>query len=451
MKKLLLLMVCWTIVSIPTFSQVNILNGTEVRVTGNPYIVINDMNLIQDGNFTSAQSTLVFRGTTNDTITSQNLSLHNLRIDKTGASLVLNDSLRVNSQVEFTSGGLDLGGKLLDLDETGKLLGETENNRAFSSVPNGQIIRKVDFLNAISNADSGNLGLAISSTIPLGETDIVRSHDAQNLPGGVGINRYYEVTPVNNSNLNATVVFNYFDAELNGQSETDLQLFTSTNSGSTWSLLGVNTINTTNNTIQFSGLSSLARLTAATLATFPVEWLDFTAEAISGRASLLSWATGSEQNNRGFMVERTLDVNQDDWEAVGFVDGAGNSTNVSTYEFIDSSPLSGENYYRLRQVDFDGGYDFSEIKSVYFDPLVEVRLYPNPTYDMAYIDFEVPQDQKMNLLMFDGAGKLISNSKYDLLSGRNKISVSVGDLPDGIYYLRLEGQNLNIPLKLKVQ
>lgn len=96
-------------------------------------------------------------------------------------------------------------------------------------------------------------------------------------------------------------------------------------------------------------------------ATLPVELLYFTARGSVSGIELL-WATGSERDCMGFMVERSTDLS--DWLNIGFLSGNGNSTTVKNYTMLDSKPFTGVNYYRLRQVDLDGNYEIFQVIAI---------------------------------------------------------------------------------------
>ncbi len=93
---------------------------------------------------------------------------------------------------------------------------------------------------------------------------------------------------------------------------------------------------------------------------------------------LLSWQTASEINNEKFILEKSFDANN--WFKIAEVKGAGNSTNILTYSFVDDALISGTQYYRLTQIDFDGtketfeAIDVSKIATAPF----EIKVFPNP-------------------------------------------------------------------------
>ncbi len=101
---------------------------------------------------------------------------------------------------------------------------------------------------------------------------------------------------------------------------------------------------------------------------------------------LLLWATAKEQNNKGFQIERSTDSKN--WTTIGFVATQaenGNSSTKSAYSFTDNTPGNGQNFYRLKQVDFDGAYEFSPIRLVAFDKENNISIYPNPATEQVTI------------------------------------------------------------------
>ncbi len=95
----------------------------------------------------------------------------------------------------------------------------------------------------------------------------------------------------------------------------------------------------------------------------PVEWLTFEAERVDADNVLLTWSTASEKDNKGFEVQRRLE-HEDEFAVVGFIPGQGNSVNITRYQFTDPNAYEGLSYYRLKQVDFNGTFEYSEIRVV---------------------------------------------------------------------------------------
>ncbi len=176
--------------------------------------------------------------------------------------------------------------------------------------------------------------------------------------------------------------------------------------------------------------SSITLSTTAFGISFPVEWLSFSAEPGGGKV-ILSWTTGSELNNDFFAVERSLDGLV--YEHLGQVAGSGTSLLQQNYQFADEKPLSGKGYYRIRQVDLDGAFDFSSVLTVeYSADIWKIRAYPNPVVDQLYV--ESPGG---NLLICNMMGQEIA--QYPLATGYNVLNLEA--LQPGQYIARIVHKN----------
>ncbi|MCI4668142.1 MAG: T9SS type A sorting domain-containing protein [Bacteroidia bacterium] len=221
---------------IPSQGQLIIENGSSMVCDGTVQIVMDDLAWIQEGNFLAADSKVIFTG---DLPASQvyvggtGTTFYDIELSKSSQDLALQSSIEVVHELIFIQGKLDLNGNQVDLGNTGSLIGETEAKRAFSSQAGGLIFR-MDMLNSPNMANPGSLGLTISSPANLGMTLVSRGHDPQDINGQDGILRYYDLMLGNAGAAEASIEFQYFDAELNGISEDSLELFSRLNNSMTW-------------------------------------------------------------------------------------------------------------------------------------------------------------------------------------------------------------------------
>ena len=187
----------------------------------------------------------------------------------------------------------------------------------------------------------------------------------------------------------------------------------------------------------------------------PVELISFTATARDNGKVLLEWSTASEQNNKGFQVERTPDVANGNyrWEKIGFVNGSINSSSIKRYSF-DDEPIGGKRFvYRLKQINLNENFKYSENRLVVLKGL-DYSLYssyPNPARDIANIKYKIPENNFVDIRLFDYSGKLIKQ-----LVGENKepgiyqVSFSTGNLPAGLYFYKLEAGSFSETKRLTV-
>lgn len=243
-----------------TLTGIKTVNGTLILQNGAFAIGANTLTLnggitITSGSLTGgASSNLTVSGSA-ATLTLQSISLNNLTLNRANG-LTLNGNITINGAMTLTNGDVNLNGKTIYLG-TSATLSETPGNTVKGNTGS---ITTTRTLNNITSLNVGGLGAVLTTTQNLGSTVITRIHSAQTGNSNSGILRSFDITPTNNTNLNATLVFNYDESELNSIPEANLILFRSTNSGTNWMLRG-GTLNATNNNVTLTGISSLSRWT----------------------------------------------------------------------------------------------------------------------------------------------------------------------------------------------
>jgi surface protein len=163
----------------------------------------------------------------------------------------------------------------------------------------------------------------------------------------------------------------------------------------------------------------------------PVKLISFMGD-IQENSIVLSWETSSEINNKGFDIEKS--ANARTFEKIGFVDGGGDSKTKKVYRFVDLNPLP-TTYYRLKQRDFEGEFEYSRIITVK-QPEGTIVLYPNPTGNVFYLR-GLTEHQK--LIIRNAEGKVVHKQQW--LSGN---AVNVGHLPDGLYLISVNGETKKV-------
>ncbi len=137
----------------------------------------------------------------------------------------------------------------------------------------------------------------------------------------------------------------------------------------------------------------------------PIDLLNFSAKLLNGEIEL-GWATAAEINNDYFTIERSNDGNK--WEVIGYVQGAGNSNHVIHYDYTDQNPLEGVNYYRLKQTDFDGKYEYFSPVAVHFTNNDANGKIVNTMARAQQLDVYLHnQDASAILLVTDMSGRVI--------------------------------------------
>lgn len=145
----------------------------------------------------------------------------------------------------------------------------------------------------------------------------------------------------------------------------------------------------------------------------PVELISFNAEKGGENKTILKWSTATETNNRGFTIERLKNNKPDeqDWKDVGFVNGVGTTTETKMYSFVDENLNPGKYKYRLKQIDFDGSFEYSKIVEIEIQLPVQFKLnqnYPNPFNPKTKIEFQLPQSTNVKLTVFNILGEKVT-------------------------------------------
>jgi hypothetical protein len=172
--------------------------------------------------------------------------------------------------------------------------------------------------------------------------------------------------------------------------------------------------------------------------TIPVELTSFVASVNENNVTL-SWSTATETNNQGFEIQKS---NGNEFLAIGFVSGNGTSTEVKTYSYTDRNLAAGSYSYRLKQVDFDGTFAYSDVVNADVTAPVQFELsqnYPNPFNPSTTINFSIPQSSIVTLKVFNTLGQEVKTLvNQNMESGVHSISFDASDLNSGIYFYRLD-------------
>ncbi|MBL7816209.1 MAG: T9SS type A sorting domain-containing protein [Saprospiraceae bacterium] len=163
----------------------------------------------------------------------------------------------------------------------------------------------------------------------------------------------------------------------------------------------------------------------------PVELVSFKAQK-QNQTTKLEWQTATELNNNYYDIERSMDGKA--FEKIGDISGYGNSSLMRTYSFVDEKPNNGINYYRLRQVDFDGTATLSKTVSVDFSKNLDVKVYPNIVKEQ--LTFEINGDgSAADLSIVNMLGQVVK--QQNLKSTEGVISLNVNNLANGQYILKV--------------
>ncbi len=201
----------------------------------------------------------------------------------------------------------------------------------------------------------------------------------------------------------------------------------------------------TSHTITFDGTVSgtcgliLDNINLSNLGVLPVEFVSMEATNEEDHVNV-TWVTAMELNNDFFTIERSVDGSS--WEAIGYVTGAGNSNELLDYQFTDYRPLNGTSYYRVKQTDFDGSFDYSRIAMVRRDQTGDVMVYPTPSSDFVTVKHDnINSTSEIQLLNSQGQNVL---NQCNPVIHNDQLEVNVSGLPNGVYVIYINGRTARI-------
>jgi len=458
---LILLFLFWSAAGLMKAQNVKIGSGTIVSLNTSTLTLSGNLN--NSGTFNADTGTVEFNGTSgNQTITGVE-TFENLTINKSSGNVALSNNIDVDDYLTCTSGNLDLNGYSCTLGNSAML-----NELPGSEAIGGTISITVTLNNLDSLANPGGIGAAITSNSNhLSGTIITRGSAVQSANSNNSIKRYYDITPTNDSGLNATLVFHYNTADLNGLTEANLKLFKSTDGGTTWTIEG-GTVNTTAHTVTLNRIDSFSRWTLGpNTLPLPVEMVSFAAN-VQGPEVNLHWQTSTEVNNYGFEIQRSVVSGQQsaisnhpnstqtesltNWLKIGFVKGSGNSNSPKQYSFVDQNPTGGNNFdYRLKQVDNNGAYKYSDVIDVKVVPAKYelFQNYPNPFNPATTIKYAVAKAEHVTLKVYDEIGReLLTLVNENKAAGQYNATFDGSKLTSGVYFYRMEAGSFSAVKKL---
>lgn len=337
-------------------------------------------------------------------------AVHNLVINNPAGD-TLKSSVTVNGALDCQQGKLVTGNYTVILAADAPLM-ESDASNVQGMV---QLTRTL----AQSVPDNFNgLGLTITAAgaVP-GATSVVRTTGRHyGVGSNQGIDRSFSITPAVNTGLNATMVFSYRDAELNGLLENELGLFRSANNGASWDSLG-GTVDAGANTLTLTSINGFSLWTAGKAGVpLAVELSSFAALA-SGDGITLSWRTESEAGSYLWLLERAASFNGPFME-LARLPAAGNSATPRDYSWIDREALPGAtHYYRLGELGLDG-------RTAYYGPVScsagrgrpradqVLGCAPNPFRNGTEIRYQVSREAPVTIAIYNVSGQLVGG--YDL-------------------------------------
>lgn len=398
------------------------------------------------------------------TTSSANNDYYNVTIEtNTGdyQSINLAADVRVNGTLNIVEGFVQLGSFDLEMAAGATITGGDDSNyiringsgvvRQYFSSVGSTLSFPIGDSNDYSPITSFTVNSATLGANPYVELDITDANHPNRSTGNIGaggnddgvtatdyISRYWTLTGNDMTNPSFNVSYQYIDGDITGTEANMIAALYGQPPGETffdWKDAG--SVNAVNNTATITNGNYWGDLYAMDnrLDRLPVDLISFTVKD-SPSTVILNWSTANEENNNYFSVERSSDgVN---FVEIGTVKGAGNSNNLQTYLFEDLNPLNGRSYYRLKQIDYGGQFDYSQLVAISHKLLNEpsFSVYPNPILSGESVNLKLegmPQEANCKIQVVGRGGEVVWQSSHSFAESQE---LQVNNLTSGIYIVR---------------
>ncbi len=403
---------------------------------------------------TTGGGVLEFDGNSNQTIRADiafTPTFGNLRFNKTGGDVTLNTPIEISSNVDFTSGIVNSDGVNLFIFNDNTSI-TSISDASFVNGPVRKIgndafdfpVGKGGFYRPISISAPGNNSHHFTAEFFNTEADAVDMQDPATIDvaiENISDCEHWILDRTNGaSDVNVTLSYRPYGANgCSGVADLASLTIARWDDGiQEWvnhpgTAVGNPSGSITTNTAVTS-FSPFALATTSNSNPLPIELVNFTAKA-NGKQVDLEWQTASEINNEFFTIERSIDGLN--FEIVTIIEGAGNSTALLDYKTVDTNPYTGTSFYRLKQTDFDGAFEYSEVRRVEIEGEGQVFIYPNPVLggdERFIVDVSGFQSGVDQVIILDALGKIVYSNSENL---RGLIDIETSILNSGIYFVRV--------------
>ncbi len=421
--------------------------NAELRIAGNFILsVYGDFRI--EGEFFAGPGNISIKGNGNRKIAGSDLQLYNLvlNLDQADNEIELLSDITISNETVFLNGKLRANGH-----EVIYLVGSSTSEGNSNSFIDGKV-RKIGNTAFHFPIGSGDVYAPIEISAPQKPTDAFSAQYFNTDPNEAGYHTYsqdgslqrissceYWMINSLNENSEVSVSLSYEKVRSCGVEDPSFLQVLHWN-GDLWENKGIDSNGFIRNDTQsesgmitselpVSDFSPFTIGSMSSINTLPVELVSFSAKK-QGRNTDLEWITDSETNNSFFTLERCDDARN--FKEIARVSGAGSSREKLIYNYLDHTPVSGTNYYRLSQTDFDGTKVFFDIKTVFFEQDKNVVIYPNPNKGI----FTIVRDNEnpVHMSLHDSNGKTLWLKDTDEML----IEVKVYELPKGMYFLNID-------------
>jgi hypothetical protein len=411
--------------------------------------LLGDIALCGCAQLDASAGNIVFSGGTySNTITpsSSSLSVNNLNINN-GYGIILAGNLTVTNNLTLTNGILSLGAFNLTLGSSATISGTPSSSNMIVPTGTGELRKVFTGTGSFTYPVGDNTGTKEYSPIILNFTSgtfssayagitLGNSKYSNNASSNDYLNRYWTVNQSGISGFTCDVTAQYLVADIVG---TESNIYTGKYSAG-WTLL--NQANVVNHTLSGT-VTGFSTFTGGQQSSMPVELSSFSS-CVSERDVKLLWITSCETNNSGFEIQKSNVNNQNaEWTVAGYIRGSGTKITPTNYSFTDVKLKIGKYLYRLKQIDNNGNFKYHNLAGfVEIGTPAKFKLsqnYPNPFNPFTKIDFQIPNDAKVTLKIYDILGREIVTLINDELKKADYYTVdfNASKFASGIYLYRI--------------
>lgn len=349
----------------------------------------------------------------------------------------LNSNFTVNKALNLTSGNIVTGANKVIFASTCANPTETSASHIHG---NAEVQSRT-----VGTNDFSFLGVGLTGTGDAGNVSFIRTTgSAFTANSNSGINVKWDITS-SGTHTDKNLTLSWLSTYDNGFT------FNSTNKGVVWGSADANDFTKVGNPSDVSSSRTITvpfanykywTITDETTP-LPVELSSFTA-VVSKNMVNLEWATATEINNYGFEVEKSAD--KTNWNKIGFVNGNGNSNSVKYYSYSDKDNTTNSTvYYRLKQLDNNGGYEYSNVVEANINMPVKFELgqnFPNPFNPTTKINYSIPEASSVKLTIYNAIGQVVNVINDGFKSaGSYTLEVDGSRFNSGVYFYKLEAGN----------
>lgn len=448
------------LVNIHAQTNLKLQSGTIIKVTSDIDIVLKNTNFINNGIFNASNGTVHITGngaaTQSQIGGSSKTTFYNLTINKENNNAALGQNTTINNQLTFSSGKFIIGNYNLTMGNTATFSGQNKD-RYIVTDGTGNLIRQVG--NTWVAFPIGNSTFNPARLKNVGTLDNfsvrVRDNFLQNGTSGNAINSdviprtwLIEEETVGGSDVSMRLIWRPLHHNNNGFNTNNAAITHFT--GGTWQDKNTgasvvdNSYNSDHRYREATNITSFSPFGVRNSNNMPVELLYFYGERENNNVQL-SWQTATEINNSHFEVEWSKDgfnfapnSSSVSWQKIGEVQGAGTTMEPQFYGFLDDlnrigfKDRHGSHYYRLKQIDLDGQFEYTNIIQVTIEPLnnLTINIYPNPATDYIIID-GIKKGETIQI--FNVYGQEVMTFHQNISTQRTNIS----NLPSGSYFVKI--------------